>query len=522
MPPARWAGAIAAVTAAVFARSLTASFIGLDDPMVIVGNDRLLLASIDDLKFMFGLDWVHWYPLTWLSLALDRAIWGLDPFGYHLTAVLLHALNAALAFLLIAELLKPPAGKEDERSLAAAAFGALLFSLHPLRVESVTWASERSDVLCASFFLATVLCWTRGRFKTALALHAAGLTAKGVGMTIPLVLLVLDASGLTRRPWPGARLALARMAPFFALSAAAGALNKTAQDGFGATWSLQALSLPDRLAIGLWNYAHGLAKTAWPAGLMGLYPMPSPFDPLEVRFLLAGALVALLSTLAWRLRRPAPAFAAAWCAYLLIMAPMAGFLKTGPQLMADRYTYLSTLGFAGLGAFLARKAASRRRKAAAAACALVLLALAASTWRRQGDWLNNERFWTSELATDPGSAAARHFLGLERLAQGRTEEAEALVRAAVRLKPGLAPARNSLGNILARTGRLDEALLQYREALLLSPEAPMVRHNIAAILLKTGRRNEARAILIQELSIHPGAQRTRRLLASLDGGDEQR
>jgi tetratricopeptide (TPR) repeat protein len=490
--------------------------------MLIVQNDRLRLASPGDLKFFFGLDWVHWYPLTWLSLCLDRALWGLEPFGYHLTAVLLHALNAALAFLLIAELMGLPKEKEDARGLAAAAFGALLFSLHPLRVESVTWASERSDVLCAAFYLATVLCWARGRFKTALALHAAGLTAKGVGMTVPLVLLIVDAAGLSRRPWPGARRAAERMAPFLALSAAAGLANKIAQDRFGSTWTLEALSVADRLAIGAWNYTHGLAKTLWPAGLMGLYPMPSPFVALEPRFALAGALVVLLSALAWRLRRRSPPFAAAWSAYLVIMAPMAGFIKTGPQLMADRYTYLATLGLAGLAAAGVRRVSARRGTASAILAALLLAALAGATWRRQGDWLDNERFWTSELAKDPGSATARHFLGLERLAQGRLDEAESLVRASVAVNPKLAPARNSLGNILARTGRLDEALGEYREALRLSPKAPMVRHNIAEILLKTGRRDEARGILREELSIHPGAARTRRLLELLDGGDEKR
>lgn len=311
-PRSRWAWAVAALTAAVFARSLTASFLGLDDPVHILRNEHLRLASLRDLRFVFGLEWVHWYPLTWLSFCLDRALWGLNPFGFHLTSVILHSLNAALAFLLLAELMGLSDRETGFRGPAAAAFGALLFSLHPLRAESVTWVTERSDVLCASFYLAAVLAWLRGRGGAALALHAVGLTAKGVGMSVPLVLIILDALGLSRRPWPGMRRALA---------------------------------------------------------------------------------------------------------------------------------------------------------------------LSSAAWRRQGDWLDSESFWSSEAATDPRNAIARHFLGLERLKQGRAGEAEALVRSAVSLDPGLGPARNSLANILARAGRFDESLLQYREALRLleSLDAPSGR-----------------------------------------------
>jgi len=512
---ARWAWAVAALTAAVFARSLTASFINLDDQAVILQNDHLRLSSMQDVKFIFSLEWVHWYPLTWLSFCLDRAIWDLRPLGYHLTSVLLHGLNAALAFFLVAELLGLSDDEENVHGLAAAAFGALLFSLHPLRVESVTWATERSDVLCATFYLATVLAWLRGRFAAALALHAIGLTAKGVAMSVPLVLLMLDALGLSRRPWPGARRALAQMSPFFALSATVGMMNKIAQDRYGATWSLQKLGLLERLAVGFWNYAHGLAKTLWPAGLMGLYPMPAPFDAMQVRFLLAGILAILLTALAWRLRRRVPAFAASWGVYLVVMAPMAGFIKTGPQLMADRYTYLSTLGFAALAAGLRRGLSTPRRNAFAAAALLLLLTLAGSTWRRQGDWLDSERFWSSEVATDPRDAVATHALGLMRLASGRGEEAEALVRTAISLDLRLGPARNTLANILARTGRTEEALFHYHEALRLEPRAPTVRHNMAAALLKMGRQDEARKLLREELEVHPDSEPTRLLLQSL-------
>ncbi len=479
-----WGWLVAALTAAVFARSLGAEFIGLDDPAHLTHNAWLREPGWASLRWMFGLGWVHWYPLTWLSFMMDRLLWDLRPSGVHLTNVLLHALNAALAFALLRRLLP-----EGRRRDVAAAFGAL-FAWHPLRVESVTWATERSDVLSAAFILGSAIAWLDGRARTSLLLHGVGLTAKGVGMTTPLVLLLLGRLGASGRPWSGWRPALTRQAPFLALSFAAGILNKTAQDRFGATWALEKLGALDRLLLGLWNYAHGARKTLWPADLMGLYPMPRPFDPLEPRFLLAAASVVLLSALAWRLRRRSPAVAAAWGAYLLVMAPMAGFLKTGPQLMADRYTYVSALGFAGLAAAaLARGLEGRRRIVYAAVAALWLSGLAAATWRRQGDWLDNDRFWSAMVAADPGHAMARHFLGQERIRQGRSAEAEPLLRESLRLDPDSGPAHNSLGNLLLRDGRPAEAVPHYEAALRLAPGRPEPLRGLeqARAALKTRR-----------------------------------
>ncbi|MDX6771197.1 MAG: tetratricopeptide repeat protein [Elusimicrobiota bacterium] len=468
MTRSRWALAVAVLTAAVFARSLGADFIGLDDPAHLTRNPRLSELSWESLRWFFGLGWVHWYPLTWLSFAADRLLWDLRPAGVHAVGVALHALNAVLVFALWRRLL-PQRRSRD----AAAAFGALLFSLHPLRVESVTWATERSDTLSAAFILGSLLAWLDGRPGRSLLLHGVGLTAKGVGMTTPLVLLLLDGLGVSGRPWPGSREALKRQAPFLALSVAAGFLNKAAQDRFGATWALEKLGVFDRLMIGLWNYAHGVVKTAWPSGLMGLYPMPHPFDPSEPRFLLGGALVLALSALVWRLRRRAPAAAAAWGAYLLVMAPMAGFIKTGPQLMADRYSYLAALGFSGLAAAgLARGLEGRRAAAFAAAALAALGALAAATWTRQGTWLDNDRFWSAMAATDPRHAVARHFLGQERIRQGRLAEAELLLRESLALDPSYGATHNSLGNLLLRAGRPAEAVPHFEAALRLSPGRP--------------------------------------------------
>ena len=157
--PAAWAWAVAALTAAVFPRSLTAGFLDYDDLHFIAHNPHLGDVSWNGLRWMIGANWVIWYPLTWLSWALDRAVWGDGPFGFHLTNVLLHALNAALAFRLFDALMARGGAGAARTRHAAAAFAALVFSLHPLRVESVTWAS--GIILIRRFFRSVSLAVMR-------------------------------------------------------------------------------------------------------------------------------------------------------------------------------------------------------------------------------------------------------------------------------------------------------------------------------------------------------------------------
>lgn len=525
-----WAAAAAVLTAAVFARSLSAQFLDLDDLRFVVHNPHFRGLTAANLRWMFGLNWVIWFPLTWLSFALDDALTGASAFGVHLTNVLLHALGAALAFRLFDRLLERNGAADAGRRRAAALFGALAFALHPLRVESVTWAAERSDVLCGVFGLATALAWVEGAAIPALVFHALGLASKGANMAMPLALGLLDVLRLTGRRWPGAKKEALSLAPMLALSAAAGLADMAAQARFGAAWEAGKLGVIDRVTIGSWNYAHGVAATLWPAGLQGLYPMPRPFDASEPRFLLGGTLVVLLSVLAWRLRAKTPAFAAAWGSYLLLMAPTAGFFKVGAHLMADRYTYLPAVGFAGLAAAGLRRALSGPRRAAAAAAVLLLASLSAATWARQGDWLDSDRFWTA-LAADPRHAVARHALGLRALGAGRKDEAEAFFRDATAIDPGLAAAQNALGTLYADEGRDQEALERFRAALAAAPRHPVTRYNLALLLVRMGRRGEAAALLEDELALAPergdaarefdpaaDQGRARRLLDSLRSG----
>jgi tetratricopeptide (TPR) repeat protein len=489
-----WAFGVAATTSAVFARSLCAGFIDLDDPFVIVRNPHIASFSLANLRWMWGLHWAHWYPLTWMSLALDHAVWGAGPAGYHLTSIALHVLNAALVFLLVERWLAADSFAAENRRLPAAAGAALLFSLHPLRVESVSWATERSDVLAASFAFGAALFWLRGRSVVAAALHGFGLAAKSTVAPLPVVLGLLDVLGVGGRERKTPRERAVELAPMLALSTIVGLLEMAAQRRSANMLDFEYLSAFDRATLASWNYAHGVLRTLWPAGLRGLYPMPKLFDSTAPKFLAALAAVAAATLAAWFWRRRRPAFSAAWGSYLLLMAPMAGFIKTGPQLMADRYSYLAGVGFAALaGAGLASSALPRRSLRALTMLVLGLLAVA--TWRRQGDWLDSDRFWDSQTASDPSDALSWRFSGARAYAEGRWDVAERDLLKSAALDPASGATLNTLGLLRKSQGRLEEAVTCYRAAVAAEPGNDVGRINLASALVRLGRREEAAGIL---------------------------
>lgn len=375
------AALIFAATFLVFSRSLGGDFLDWDDRSNLVDN---VFYRGFNLPWIFGLYFVHWYPLTWLSFALDHALWGLHPFGFHLTNVLLHSANAVLFFL-----------------VSGSVPAALFFSLHPLRVESVAWITERSDLLSA-FFLLACLRWNSAWLYALAALSKATVTP------FPLA-------------WKPAR-----KPAYFALAAAAAAMAVLAQRKLGALWSMEQLGLMDRLGVYLHNAAFYLVKTVLPFGLSPLYPMPESF-PFPWG---AAALTLFISVLAWK----KPQWRQGWLWYLLFLVPVAGLIKTGPQLAADRYSYLACLPLA----LLVRGKWSWP----------VLGLLAALTWRQQGIWKDSETFWRS-MTRDESSCHG--------------------------------PAWNNLGNLLSREGRLAEAEAAYESALRCRPGHPVAVENLSRL-----------------------------------------
>jgi tetratricopeptide (TPR) repeat protein len=469
--------AVAAITVAAFAPALGHGFLNWDDDKNLLQNPHIGSFAWESLRWMLtAVTMGHYHPLTWLSLALDHAVWGLDPRGYHLTNLLLHAANAVLFYGVALRVL--------ERRLWGAALAALLFAVHPLRVESVAWISERRDLLSGLFYLLSVWAYLRAAqegprrkwLAVSLAAFAAGLLSKVIVVSLPAALVALDVCILRRRAWR-------EKIPYLAL-AVAGAWAALAMQPAGVRGFAGHVTAEPGLRAGLSLY--GLAfyvwKTLLPVGLSPQYVMAPEISPWNWRIWASGVAVAGVTVAA--LVRRWPAGLAVWAVYGVSLAPVLSLIRVDPQqYVADHHTYLATLGFALIGG-----AGLERRRAAGVAVAGVLAAL---SFRQTQVWRDSLTLWTHAVDASPYSATSHNNLGEALAAAGRTPEAVPHFRRAIELQPRHANAYYNLGQALQRQGQLPEAAAEFRRAIELEPGFAAAHNDLANCYAGLGRLDDA-------------------------------
>jgi hypothetical protein len=402
-----------ALTLLVFWPCVHFDFVTYDDLILLQTPHRGL--GWDSIRWLFTHAWEGNYtPLSSLTYAVDFALWGNSAFGYHLTNILFHAANAALFCLLASEFLA--LGGASAAAIRPAAFlSALLFSVHPLRIQSVAWIAERRDVLCGFFVLLTLLCWVRRWRGAALATFLCALLSKAAALPLPAVLLLIDV-------WPlRQKISWKRYAPFFILSAVFAAITLLAQSNTGAVLDIAAAAPSVRIKRALIGLVYYLGKALWPANL-SLYEWHS-WEPVRTATILgAAATTGLLFAARLRpaLRRP---ILAALLFQTLMLLPVLGLVTFGHELVADRYSYLSGLGWALLAGAGLLELARRRKTASLLLTAVVVAALAASTRAQLPAWRNTESLWRNVLRVDWKSLLARPSLAEALFDQGRNAEA---------------------------------------------------------------------------------------------------
>ena len=432
--------AIAAVTAIPFLSGLHGGFVFDDEPN-LVENAAYRGLGPSHLRWMFTTLYMgHYQPLTWLTLALDARIWGTEtPFGFLLTNLLLHCASAAAVFFVALRLIGRAKGASHEAPtralLAAAAGAALLFSLHPLRVESVSWATERRDVLSGLLLLLSLLAWLRAverseatgappRRLASVVLFALALLSKEIGVTLPVVLLLLDVHPLRRRAagvrW---RTLVVEKWPWLALSVVDGCAALLAQVHVASFDSLADLGPLGRLATSAYGLGFYVAKLAWPVHLSAIYELALPVDVTRLRYVATTAgVLAAGGLLVWRARRDAAPLVAA-AAYAVLLAPLLGLIQCGPHEAADRYSYLPSIPLVLLaGGALHRVLATpslRVRAAAATAGVGVLTLLAVATARQTRVWRSSLTLWGNAAANEPASSFAHYNFGCALAKAGR-------------------------------------------------------------------------------------------------------
>ncbi|HTR43823.1 MAG TPA: hypothetical protein VMH87_19600 [Pseudomonadales bacterium] len=381
-----------------------------------------------------GLEWAfvdrqanNWHPLTWLSHMADCQVFGLDAGGPHMVNVALHCANAVLLFLLLETLMR----RSNEKSPQPCSFWrnffvATLFALHPLRVESVAWISERKDVLSGFFGLLALLCYAKYAsvdnkskiswpYRLAVMFFACSLLAKPMLVTLPFVMLLFDYWPLQRLSLSSLKPLLKEKLPFFSLSVAFAIITLFAQQpGLPS----QHTGLLDRIESIAVNYLGYIEKLLWPENLSFLYLRPATI-PYE-QFLLAVIVLLGISALACACWRRCPAVTVGWLWFLIVLLPVCGVVSLGRLSIADRYTYLASIGFYimviwGLVDLAGKVLPVRAKELLLGIAAVIVLAACAFASRQQlGYWQNSQTLFDHALKVDPNNYVAKQNLHIYR------------------------------------------------------------------------------------------------------------
>jgi protein O-mannosyl-transferase len=456
-----------AATVIAYKPAWNAGYVWDDDAYVI--ENRLLTAPDGLKRIWFSVDDVRsqYFPLTYTILRIEYSLWGLNPSGYHLVNILLHALNALLLWLLLRRLKLPGAW------LAAA-----IFALHPVHVESVAWITELKNVLSLFFSLLAMLSWiefvgdrsrpARRYYFLALLLLALALFAKTTACTLPAAMLLV----LWLKEKPIGLRQLLQLAPFAALGIGMGLVTMWVERYHGTLGELFSLGLAERVLIAgraIWFYA---GKLLWPVNLTFSYPRweINAADPLA--YVWPAAAVVFCFVVFFMTRRfTGRGVRAAVLFYAATLSPLLGFIMLYTFLytfVADHYQYAASIGPIALAAAGIARVFDRTKKwkliLVPVICGLLLITLGFMTWRQAGVYVNSETLWRDTIAKNPQSWLAFNNLSAIMLRRGNIDEAITFQEKVVELRPASISAHYNLSISLLRNGRIDEAIVHFEKA----------------------------------------------------------
>jgi tetratricopeptide (TPR) repeat protein len=454
---------------------------------------------------LFSMEYSNWYPLTWISHMLDFRMFGSDPWGHHLTSVLLHAANAVLIFLVL---------KRMTGALWRSLIVAALFALHPLRVESVAWISERKDVLSAFFGLLALWTYARyaeeskmqgGRKKLfyglTLLFFAFGLMSKTMLVTFPCILLLLDYWPLERWRVKSKRSLALEKVPFFLLVVPVSIAAYFAQKAGGQFMLHFPMSF--RLETALMGYARYLGKMFWPANISVLYPYPN-FWPVS-QLLFAAALILGVSVLAFGLRRQRPYLLVGWLWYLGTLVPVIGMIPLGAQSMSNRYTYIPMIGIVLLTVWAVNDLSKQWRRRIVLVAAGVVLMMGVCIFRTRAEivyWKDSKTLWRRAIAVTEKNFMAHYCLAISLVPDSDPQEWVELQKS-VDIYPDYFESQFVLAKIMALNGRVPDSISHYEKAIQLKPQNSWAHHDLGMALVQLNRECDAIPSLLKAVELEP-------------------
>jgi len=542
-----WVILILLVTCVAYLPAISNGFIWDDDSYV---TRNPLLFTLDGLwQIWFSTETPQYYPMVFSTFWIEQHIWGLNPAGFHATNILLHAANAVLVWIICRRI-----------GLPGALLAALIFAVHPVHVESVSWITERKNILSGLFYLSALLAFLKFEDRKDFKLYALSilffvlaLFSKTVTSTLPAALLII-------RWMRGEKIDrgyVASLLPFFAIGFAMGLVTVWWETNIvgaeGDRWALGYLNrllLPGRVVF------FYIYKLFVPVNLSFVYDRWELDAAALWQWLYPAGLIALFACL-WALRaRIGRGPIAGLCFFVVTLFPALGFFNVYPfqySFVADHFQYLASLGVivtaAGLAATLATKAGRWTRPLQFTAVPAVIALLGILTWNQNHVYRDLETLWRDTIAKSPrafmphtnmgvllysagrydeakahymqalsikpDSARTQFNLALIDLKKGETEEARERLVLALKADPDYVMAHITLGKILADSGETDEALAHYQKALELVPDQVIAHNNLAALYAKLGDFEKAIVHLERVLKLDPDYELARRNLETI-------
>ena len=500
-------------------------FVNYDDNDYVYANPHVLNGlTAGTVWWAFTTGYAaNWHPLTWLSLTLDRQLFGPNPAGFHLTNLFFHIANTLLLFLVL---------KQMTKAIWQSAFVAAAFALHPMHVESVAWIAERKDVLSTFFWILAMLAYMRyvkqpgaARYLLVLLIFALGLMAKPMLVTLPVVLLLLDYWPLNRlmpqtvavagrqkhKSAPAAdknptfyRIIIEKV-PFFVLSVISSIITFLVQRSGGAVRDIDALSLNNRIANTFLSYVRYIGKMFWPQNLAIFYP----FDVIRIPFWQIAAcafLVLGISIFVVRIGHNQRYLSLGWFWYLGTLVPVIGIVQVGSHAMADRYTYIALIGLFiiiawGLPELLAKWI--YRKTALGVSMVIILTTLGICAHRQTSYWKNSVTIFSHTIEVTQNNWLAHNNLGNAYTRLGRDNEAIDAYKQALNINPNLTEARTNLGIVYSKLGRDNEAIEAFKQALKIKPDYADAHYSLGIAYAVLSRWSEAIDAFKQAIKINP-------------------
>jgi lipoprotein NlpI len=545
------AGLISLITFAVYLHALQNDFVALDDDAYIFDNLHIRSFNLPFLRWAFlGFYASNWHPLTWMSHAMDYALWGLNPLGHHLTNIILHAVNTFIVVVLAMRLTealtwtteqtKTATFLHERTVLITGAVTGMLFGLHPLHVESVAWVAERKDLLCALFFLLSILSYAnyaRGKesgvrnqgpgvgpkkifinkhYLLSLVLFVLALMSKPMAVTLPAVLLILDWYPFIRiHSLKTFRSALVEKLPFMALSLMSSILTVLAQGAGRAIVPITFVPVPVRLLVAARSLIAYLWKMAVPVNLVPFYPYPENASLLSGKYLLAVACVVAITVTCLVLAKKQKLWLSGWGYFVITLVPVIGIVQVGGQAMADRYTYLPGLGpFLIVGCAAAwlfdRMNGTKKRWIHAAniigvaAIILTSVLMAYLTFQQIGVWKNSLVVLNYILDKEPHNSPQVYlYRGMALEKAGKLERALDDYNQALAQDPSYSEAYDNRGLLYQKKGLVDKAIEDFNRSIQLDPSSGKAYFNRGFIHAETGMFDQAIEDFNHALAIEP-------------------